>query len=333
VSGISTCDPDHPGQWINNVSGAPVVPYRVPDVLEALANDHTIFIVEGEAKVDLLWTWNLAATCNPGGSKKWNPEHSEYLRSADVVVLPDNDGAGREHVSVVGAALAGIAKRLRVLELPGLPPKGDIIDWAKAGGTREQLDVLLETAPAWDEHAAPAKTGRLCPHNLKDFLQLKIRPRQKLLGDIVPEKGLVMVYAVRGTGKTLVALGFGYAVATGTEFLKWQAPTPRRVLLIDGEMPAAVLQERLSWIVRGNEGRDPGDNLKILVGDLIEEGGIGNLASEKVQAELEPHLNGIDLLILDNCRPSPQWSATTTRKAGGQFKNICYGCGGEISRL
>jgi hypothetical protein len=31
--------------------------------------------------------------------------------------------------------------------LPGpLPPKGDIVDWAKAGGTREQLDALIEQA-------------------------------------------------------------------------------------------------------------------------------------------------------------------------------------------
>jgi putative DNA primase/helicase len=77
--------------------------------------------------------------------------------------------------------------------------------------------------------------------------------------------------------------------------------TPRRVLLIDGEMPAAALQERLASIVASacNVELAP-ENIKILAGDLIEQGGIGNLASLEVQAELEPWLEGVDLLVLDN---------------------------------
>jgi putative DNA primase/helicase len=42
------------------------------------------------------------------------------------------------------------------------------------------------------------------------------------------------------------------------------------------------------------------DALKILAGDLIEEGGIGNLSSPEIQAELDPWLDETDLLILDN---------------------------------
>ena len=75
-----------------------------------------------------------------------------------------------------------------------------------------------------------------------------------LLDPILPEKGLAMLYAARGTGKTHVALGICFAVATGTKFLKWTAPKPRRVLLIDGEMPAAALQERLASIVASAPG-------------------------------------------------------------------------------
>jgi putative DNA primase/helicase len=122
-----------------------------------------------------------------------------------------------------------------------------------------------------------------------------------LLDPILPEKGLAMLYAARGTGKTHVALGIVFAVATGTKFLKWNASRPRRVLLIDGEMPAIALQERLASIVAAspNIEFDP-FNIKILSGDLIEAGGIGNLASTEVQAELDQWLEGIDLLVLDN---------------------------------
>ena len=72
-------------------------------------------------------------------------------------------------------------------------------------------------------------------------------------------------------------------------------------LLIDGEMPAAALQERLAHIVAGvTEAEANPDLLKTIAGDLIEEGGIGNLGSTEIQAELDPWLKDTDLLILDN---------------------------------
>ena len=70
-------------------------------------------------------------------------EHATFLRDAEVVILPDNDDVGRAHMNIVAASLQGIAASIRVLDLPGLPPKGDIVDWAAAGGTREALDELL----------------------------------------------------------------------------------------------------------------------------------------------------------------------------------------------
>jgi hypothetical protein len=151
-------DPDRPGNWISNVDGVPILPYRLPELLEAVAAERTILIVEGEAKVDLLRSWNVPATCCAGGAKKWKSEHAEYLRGADVVLLGDNDQAGWEHTNQVGASLVGIAARTRVLMLPDLPPKGDVVDWAKAGGTREKLDALVEQALDWHPPPEEAPT-------------------------------------------------------------------------------------------------------------------------------------------------------------------------------
>jgi putative DNA primase/helicase len=110
-----------------------------------------------------------------------------------------------------------------------------------------------------------------------------------------------MLYAARGTGKTLFALGIGFAAATGTKFLKWSAPKPRRVLLVDGEMPAAALQERLARQIASAPEIDLNpDNFKILAADLIEPGGIGNLALRDIQDELERWLDAVDLVVLDN---------------------------------
>jgi hypothetical protein len=149
-------DPGRPGEWLWNVDGVPVVPYRLPEVIEAIAAGHLIFITEGEAKADLLWSWGIPATCCAGGAGKWKAEHSEFLRGADVVLVPDADEPGWKHANEIGAALNGIAARVRVLPLPGLPPKGDIIDWADNDGTRGQLDALIERAPEWQPPEMPA---------------------------------------------------------------------------------------------------------------------------------------------------------------------------------
>jgi hypothetical protein len=52
-------------------------------------------------------------------------------------------------VHSVGATLNGIAARVRVVSLPGLRSKADLIDWIQAGGTPELLDALAAEAPLW----------------------------------------------------------------------------------------------------------------------------------------------------------------------------------------
>jgi hypothetical protein len=135
--------PDGKGGW--EYKGGPPLLYRLPQVLEAVAQGQTIFVVEGEGKVEALVKWNMPATCNAGGARKWKPEHSGYLRGADVVILPDHDSPGRNHADVVSAALHGVASSVRVLELPDLGPKDDIVNWIEAGGTREIFLNLVET--------------------------------------------------------------------------------------------------------------------------------------------------------------------------------------------
>jgi len=136
-------DPHRPDEWIPNVDGCPLLLYRLPEVIEAIAAGHLIVVVEGEGKVNLLWSWNVPATCNSQGGRNWKQEHAEQLRGADVLILGDADEVGRKFVETVGASLEGIAKSIRVLDLPGLGPKEDIRDWARKGGTVEAFHELV----------------------------------------------------------------------------------------------------------------------------------------------------------------------------------------------
>jgi hypothetical protein len=126
-------DPDRPGYWLFDVNGRPVLPYKLPEVIEAVAAGHRIVVPASESTVDLLWSWNVPATCGASG---WTKAHAEYLRGADVVVVGDTDDAGRNFVRVVGTSLEGIARSVYVLE--------GIQDWAKKGGTVEAFHELVE---------------------------------------------------------------------------------------------------------------------------------------------------------------------------------------------
>jgi putative DNA primase/helicase len=107
-----------------------------------------------------------------------------------------------------------------------------------------------------------------------------------------------MLYAPRGIGKSWLGLSIGLAVSSGSSVLEWTAPRPHRVLFVDGEMLLSDLQTRLNLILAGLKAEIPSDGFRLLAADQTERG--INLSSEEGQQELERHLDGIDLLILDN---------------------------------
>jgi RecA-family ATPase len=79
----------------------------------------------------------------------------------------------------------------------------------------------------------------------------------------------MLVHAFRGIGKTYLALGIAYCAATGGRMLGWSAPKPRRVLYLDGEMPADAMQARLAAIIAGVESLPPDPSyLTLLSADL-----------------------------------------------------------------
>ncbi len=142
---------------------------------------------------------------------------------------------------------------------------------------------------------------RLQPLNLRDFLALDIKPREMVMSPWLPEKGLTMIYAPRGIGKTLLGLSCAYAIAAGAGFLGWQAPRPRRVFYIDGEMPAAPIQERLRAIEKRFhvELPDP-DYLTLLSADRTEYG-LPDLCTEEGQTELDAAIGpDAEIIFVDN---------------------------------
>jgi hypothetical protein len=142
--------PDGNGGWIWDIDAVRRVLYRLPELLAA-PSEQTVFIAEGEKDVNALVKIGRVATCNPSGAGKWRSEFAQCLADRDVMIIPDNDAPGRDHAAQVIASLLGVAKRARILELPGLPEKGDFSDWLARGGTPAQFDDLVGRLDATGE--------------------------------------------------------------------------------------------------------------------------------------------------------------------------------------
>jgi hypothetical protein len=266
-------DPDRPGEWIKGegcMTGVRRVPFELAKLNEGLRKGETIFVVEGPRKCEPLHKWGLCATCNMGGSGAasiWREHAKEFflpVYSSPVVILPDNDTPGTKSSSLIADALAGVG--VAVLDLPGLKPKGDIVNWRDAGGTREQfLDLVKTEARAWEpserievNRGAFARNG--AQHKKQEPRKITATPyvwrdpimiprREFLYGKFYIRKFISTVVAAGGIGKSSLALVEAIAMATGRPLLGVPVPKRLRVWYWNGEDPKEETERRIAAIL------------------------------------------------------------------------------------
>jgi AAA domain-containing protein len=81
---------------------------------------------------------------------------------------------------------------------------------------------------------------------LGEFLTYRYPPVEHVVKPWFNKRGIALVAAWRGTGKTYFGLSLAYAIATGGKFLDFDVPEPRKVLYVDGEMDPAEVQAILN---------------------------------------------------------------------------------------
>jgi putative DNA primase/helicase len=131
-----------------------------------------------------------------------------------------------------------------------------------------------------------------------DFMNIQMPEREMLLDPIIPTASLSMLYAPRGVGKSWLALSIGLAISTGSPLLRWNAPKKRKVVYLDGEMVLPETKSRLQSISQILGVAPTNDHFHILSADNTEAGLC--VSSEEGQAQLDPIIDGKDLVILDN---------------------------------
>ena len=128
---------------------------------------------------------------------------------------------------------------------------------------------------------------------------MEFKVRETILAPWLHSQDLCMVFAARGIGKTHFAIAVAYAVSTGGKFAKWSAPTPRKVLYLDGELPGGVMQQRLLMHCPDVE-PEPG-YLRIFTPDLLPEGrAMPDVSTYEGQAEIDKMILDAEVVIIDN---------------------------------
>lgn len=126
-----------------------MIPYCLPEL--AAAPGAPVIVCEGEKDVHTARRLGFIATCNSGGAGKWGhlPKSVyRYFENKPVIIIADNDDAGRHHANEVARSLWPYAGSIKIIQFDG--PKGyDLTDWAKDGQRNgaDLLDTISKAEP------------------------------------------------------------------------------------------------------------------------------------------------------------------------------------------
>ena len=242
---------------------------RVPYHLHELIKSDTVLFVEGEKDVHTAEKLGYVATTT-GSKNSWKPKMAKWFKNKNVILIPDNDKAGREHMEKVGATIYSVVNSLKWLDLPHDRQKGfDLTDWyeriskidhshIKWWGQRSarklfgaQLSIgIRKMAYSYFPEGAPRTAAQLVSAYLP-------KPNWAVPG-IIPE-GLTIFAGRPKFGKSMLAMNIALAVTSGSKVMDHTEPAePGSVLYLAFQDPDKRLQLRL---IRMLDGKPAPNNL------------------------------------------------------------------------
>ncbi|OPZ24547.1 MAG: hypothetical protein BWZ03_00127 [bacterium ADurb.BinA186] len=243
------------GAW--TLDGVRRVLYRLPEVMRAVSEGKTIYIVEGEKDVHTLESFGLVATCNAGGACKWLPDYSEFLRGASVVIIPDCDDpkgqkkeiAGFKHHNQVLASLSGVAASIKTFIVPSGKDCSDWVDaigesWGEALIKPIEPFVLPENGDYDRFNLAPKKKEKIFTRASE--LIKNLSAIEWLIEDTIEADCIALMFGKPGSGKSFMSIAMACAVATGSDF--FGKPVKKgSVFYIAGEGFNGIARRLAAW--------------------------------------------------------------------------------------
>lgn len=230
------------GHWTPGMDGVRRVLYNLPAVIAAVADSHTVVIVEGEKDADTVNALGRTATTSPMGAGKWLPEYTAVLAGADVVIISDADEPGRKHAREVRRALLDAGCTVRVFEPQ--PPHKDVTDHITAG---LKISDLLETKGAQEPERVEYAV---------DFVDILAEPLEEndwIIPNVFARGERLLLTGFEGEGKSTMLRELAVKTAAGVHWWSLTDCDPKRVLMLDMENHPRQTQKsyrRLARILR-----------------------------------------------------------------------------------
>ena len=180
------------GRWEPGMPPGPRVPYRLPELVAAVANGEPVLVVEGEKDVETARANGYVATCNVGGAKKWRSDYDRYFAGAAVVVVADNDPTGTEHALQLVEHLGPVAASMAVMRSAA---GNDLSDHVAAGLSIEYDLVAFDAA---------AEVAAAAPRNGHGSEVVKAAP-PAISGQPWPEMAPEALYGIPGEAVRAIA--------------------------------------------------------------------------------------------------------------------------------
>ncbi|MCU0864336.1 MAG: AAA family ATPase [Planctomycetes bacterium] len=268
------------GGWAFGAPEQPLPLYRLPSLLQSPTD--RIFVVEGEKCVEALARLGCLATTSAGGARSPGRSDWSVLGSRVVTILTDNDDPGRAYGQKVASLIRASAPAadVGILELPGLPVHGDVVDWieqrrrdglddASIAGQLCAMAVTRVSARTGESITAGEPVGD-CEPVLTCLADVAPQEVDWLWRGRVPLGRLTMFAGNPGTGKSYVTAAIAAQVSLGGEFPDGAPCVRGDVLLISAEDdPADTIRPRLDGL-----GADPTRLLLLSMVRLRGKGGL-----------------------------------------------------------
>lgn len=207
---------DELGNWVWNLQDVKRAPYNLPKLIQAV----NVIYCEGEKDADNVATaldgvdlgGKRFAVTTSGGVKDWRDEYAPYFAGREVVILPDNDEQGRQHAEQVATAIHSFAAGVKIVNLPGLPEKGDASDYLETHSGEDLYVELWRHKQAWKPAVQPGAWRSLF-HSYDEVMNAP--PVRFAIEGFLQEEGVTLIGGLAGHGKTLCMLAMARALLEG----------------------------------------------------------------------------------------------------------------------
>lgn len=247
---------------------------RVEDLplyaIERLSDAREVVLTEGEKAADALIGVGIPAVGTVTGAHSTpSAESLRPLVGRVVVLWPDADDVGRDHMARIAARLADLGARdIYVVEWADAPVGGDAADFIAAGATREDVRYLMHTARSWTPAPTPTPTTSVPTFSLARLGDLLREPEEEtrwVVDGLLPASGISLLVAKPKVGKSTLARCLALAVARGEPFFG-RATTRGTVIYL-------ALEEKRGEVARHFRalGADEHDPIHVHIGSAPRE--------------------------------------------------------------